>query len=227
MRFDFGITWVAAVVGLLSSTAVAAPYYDAETGFTFSEQRIACTLTSNVLFRFAVPNNVPTGQKYDVVLQVVAPNAVGWAGMAWGGSMVQNPLTVGWQNGQNTVTTSRWANSRSTPIAYTGATYEKLTKGNKANGTHWQFTVKCTGCTSWGSSSIDPRGSPKFAWACSSSKPSSPSSNTTSLPVHDAHNYWSNDMSSGANANFADLVTKNGGHNSYLYNDTISMRVRR
>ena len=45
----------------------------------------------------------------DVLFSVVAPINVGWAGFAWGGSMTNNPLTLGWANGAKTLVSSRWA----------------------------------------------------------------------------------------------------------------------
>lgn len=87
----------------------ASTYYDSETGFTFSEVKVAYSLTSQIAFRVAVPSTAVNGQPYDVVLQVAAPTAVGWAGLAWGGSMIKNPLTVGWQNGNSAQYSSRWA----------------------------------------------------------------------------------------------------------------------
>jgi hypothetical protein len=84
-------------------------YVDQETGFTFSETKAAATLTSNIIYRIATPANVPAGQPYDIVLQAVVPNSLGWIGLAWGGSMVRNPLTVAYPNGQKPTVSSRWA----------------------------------------------------------------------------------------------------------------------
>lgn len=93
----------------MESQALALAYVDQETGFTFSESKAAATLSSNIIYRIATPANVPSGQPYDVVLQIVAPNSIGWAGLAWGGTMVRNPLTVSYPNGQKTTASSRWA----------------------------------------------------------------------------------------------------------------------
>lgn len=70
---------------------------------------MAYTLTSNIAFRVAVPSGASYGSSYDVVLQAVVPNQVGWAGIAMGGSMTYNPLLVGWANGQSTQSSTRWA----------------------------------------------------------------------------------------------------------------------
>lgn len=102
----------------------------------------------------------------------------------------------------------------STPAAYSGATYTPLTSGNKSNGTHWQFTVKCTGCTSYTGSSgpvrIDPNSSKRFGYACSAGRVSNPSSTTSTIPVHDVYNYVTHDLGAGANSNFAELLKRNG-----------------
>ena len=92
------------------------------------------------------------------------------------------------------------------PTAYTGAVYQQLTTGNRVNGTHWQLTVKCTGCTSFtganGAVRLNPTGSNRFAFAYAASKPSTPSSNTTSFSMHDGmttHNFYSLE-------NYADFI---------------------
>lgn len=87
----------------------ALAYYDSETGFTFSEFKAAFSLSANIMYRVAVPSSVPSGQSYDAVLQVVAPIQVGWVGLAWGGTMPKNPLTVAWANGQKPNFSSRSA----------------------------------------------------------------------------------------------------------------------
>lgn len=87
----------------------AAAYYDAETGFTFSEYKVAYTLTANVVVRIATPSTAVAGTPYPIVLQVVVPNGVGWGGIAWAGNMIRNPLTVAWANGNSPVLSSRWA----------------------------------------------------------------------------------------------------------------------
>ena len=96
-------------LGRPAAADTATAYYDSETGFTFSEVRVSYTLTSQIAYRIAVPSTAVNGQPFDVVLQVVAPTAVGWAGMAWGGTMLKNPLTVGWANGNSAQISSRWA----------------------------------------------------------------------------------------------------------------------
>lgn len=48
-------------------------------------------------------------EPYDAIISLTAPLATTWAGFAWGGTMVFNPLTVGWPNGKTSVVSSRFA----------------------------------------------------------------------------------------------------------------------
>ncbi|KAF2031305.1 CBD9-like protein [Setomelanomma holmii] len=220
MRTAYGL---AALAGLATGRplpermkleARAVAIVDQDTGFTFSETQAAATLSSNIVYRIATPANVPANQPYDVVVQVIAPNSLGWVGLAWGGSMIRNPLTVAYPNGQTPTVSSRWATGHSTPAAYSGATYTALNTGNKSNSTHWQYTVKCTGCTiytgSSGATRIDPVSTKRLGFACATGKVSNPSSTTSTIPVHDVYSYITHDFSAGANPNFAALLQRNG-----------------
>ena len=93
--------------------------------------------------------------------------------------------------------------------------------GTHVNKTHWQYTAKCSGCTSYtgaksGSSSssstkvsLTPTGTNQLAFAFASAKPSNPSSNTSAtLGVHDVYAYWQHDFSVGKNTNWGALVGK-------------------
>jgi len=102
------------------------------------------------------------------------------------------------------------------PQAYAGAQYTLFRTGTKSNGTHWQYTALCSGCTQFPSSStrnttLNPNGGNTLAFAYSPNKPSNPASNTSSFPVHDSYNYWVHDFASSGNANFNDLVQRNVG----------------
>jgi len=223
MRCILGFVWTASllssVLGRPSPDIVPRDtttiFNDPETGFTFSETKVSYTLTSTFLARIAVPANVAAGSPYDVVLQVVVPNQIAWLGIAWGNSMKKTPLTVGWPNGQKPVISSRWATAYALPGPYTGATLQQLTTGNKVNGSHWQYTLKCSGCTTYAGSSgttrLNPTGGNRLAYAYSTTKVANPSSNTSSFTHHDNFNYWTHEFSQGVNPNFAALVSKNGG----------------
>ncbi len=73
------------------------------TNICFSETQI-----NDITFRIAIPD--VSAAPFDILLQIVAPiSSTGWAGVAWGGKMANNPLTVGWPNGNGVTVSSRWA----------------------------------------------------------------------------------------------------------------------
>lgn len=84
-------------------------YTDAQSGFTFTSYDAAYQIGQTISYRLALPQSATAGSPYDVVLQVVAPLSVGWAGIAFGGNMVRNPLAVGWASGNTPVVSSRFA----------------------------------------------------------------------------------------------------------------------
>jgi len=62
---------------------------------------------TGVTFGIALPEVVTA--PYDAIISVTAPISTTWAGFSWGGTMVFNPLTVSWKNGQTSVVSSRLA----------------------------------------------------------------------------------------------------------------------
>lgn len=80
-------------------------YCDAASTICYSE----FTSTNNIAYRIAIPDTATASAPFDVLLQIVAPKATGWAAIAWGGQMAYNPLTVAWPNGASVVVSSRRA----------------------------------------------------------------------------------------------------------------------
>lgn len=209
--------WFGIVAAFLSRTVAAAAnaiYQDPDTGLVFSSNYALYKVDKGITYRVAIPENVQTYTSYDAVVQVVAPNDVGWVGIAWAGSMPRNPLLVAWRNSNNQVVlSSRWANGHVTPNAYNNAQYTLFKTGTKSNGTHWQYTALCKGCTSWttdtgASRYLSPRGGNRLAFAYSPGKPSQPNSATSSIPIHEVHGYWQHDFSGAANSNFETTVQR-------------------
>lgn len=82
----------------------SAKYCDAATTICYSEW----VSPEKIAYRIAIPDTATAGN-FDVLLQIAAPKTVGWAAIAWGGVMVNNPLTVAWANGDKAVVSSRSA----------------------------------------------------------------------------------------------------------------------
>ncbi|KAI1463575.1 CBD9-like protein [Daldinia caldariorum] len=214
MRWNLGLTCAAALSGF-ASKASADVFRDPDTGFSFSQKDVPITTNNDhITFRVAIPSPAPANQPYDAVVQIVAPVAAGWVGVAWGGSMTNNPLLLSWYNGGSGVVSIRRATTHTAPTIYTGATAQILKKGVKTNGTHWQVTAQCAGCTSFattgsGTKTLNPAGSNRLAFAYSKAKPAQPGSATSPISVHDLFNYWEHDFAAAGNPQFADLVNRN------------------
>ncbi|EAQ87070.1 hypothetical protein CHGG_08323 [Chaetomium globosum CBS 148.51] len=167
------------------STAIsAAKYCDAATTICYSEW----LSPEKIAYRIAIPDTATAGN-FDVLLQIEAPRTIGWAAIAWGGVMVNNPLTVGWANGDKTVVSSRSASST-------------------ANTTHWTLTVLAKGVSSWGSTNLNPAGTVSLAYAQSATPPAEPANNATRFSIHNSRGKWTHDLKSAQIANFAELIEK-------------------
>lgn len=73
----------------------------------FSEFTVAA---QKITYRIAIPE--VAAAPFDIYLQIIAFKATaGWAGIAWGGKMSNNPLTIGWalpNGGNGSVVSSRF-----------------------------------------------------------------------------------------------------------------------
>lgn len=86
-----------------AALAAAGPLTPRQDALTYQDFSPAAGIT----YRIATPAGAAAG--FDVALQIVAPSAVGWAGIGWGGGMLNNPLVVAWPNGDTVTVSSRTA----------------------------------------------------------------------------------------------------------------------
>lgn len=104
---------VAHHVVVVCAATIRTKYSDPDTGLTFSWSYEEYILSTGYFsFRTAQAPEAQYGDDYDIVLQIVAPNSIGWLGLAFGGSMVNNPLLVAWKGpsaAQPALISSRWA----------------------------------------------------------------------------------------------------------------------
>jgi len=106
------------VVGLAANERV---YSDPDTKLSFYQTYQSYRLENNrgITFRVAIPDGqTNTNTAFDLVVQLIVPNEVGWCGIAWGGSMKENPLLIVFRNSNNqgVLASSRWATYVSSPI---------------------------------------------------------------------------------------------------------------
>ncbi|KAH8704670.1 hypothetical protein GQ44DRAFT_732217 [Phaeosphaeriaceae sp. PMI808] len=114
-------TLVASFAACGYGECTASKYFDPTTGITFS----SITHANGVSYRIALPYN---GTSPDSILQIVSPGSFAWCGLAWGGHMTNNPLSVTWKteasDGGKVLVSSRMAfGYYAVPLPYESATY--------------------------------------------------------------------------------------------------------
>ncbi|KAK4159885.1 hypothetical protein QBC43DRAFT_220959 [Cladorrhinum sp. PSN259] len=199
-----GLLQLATAALVLSTGALAAPYRDPATNVTYSEY----VTPEKIAIRIAIPDTATQDAPYDVLLQLQAPKAVGWAGIAWGGSMVNNPLTVAWASGTRAILSSRRATARTYPQAYTGVKYVIL-PGTVSNGTHWTLNTLITGVSRFDTTKLNPASNAVvLAYAQSATPPTEPANNLTRFGIHNSRGKYNHDFGAAKIKDFEAQVQK-------------------
>ncbi|KAI1393353.1 iron reductase domain protein [Hypoxylon trugodes] len=202
------IARIFAAAVLLASRSIAVPiaktsrYCDAATGVCYSEATVG---VAPIVWRIAIP--AVEQAPFDMLFQVVAPKTVGWTGLALAGGMLYNPIVVGWQNGNTTVPTARFATAHIQPDVYDVVKQSTL-KGSSVNETHWTLTSVCQGCSTWvhnggAKEALDPGATAaSFAWAAAPTPPIDPSDPTSPIGLHTEHGLFTIDLSAAKSDQF-------------------------
>ncbi|KAM0603718.1 hypothetical protein ACHAP1_006430 [Verticillium nonalfalfae] len=219
MRWSSMLT-TAAFAG--SATAQTTTYRDSQ-GRTFS----GYTDGAGVRYGIAIPTSAAPGQSFDAILQITAPISIGWVGLAWGGGMTYNPLSIVWPNGNDVMISARMAFGYSVPPPYPATTHTLLS-GSGANATHFTVTALCRGCTYWsvqGSDpeSLNPNGENYLANAYSTVPVDYPEEEQTTFGIHQGTNHWYHDFALAKQAGFEQWAgsddTNNNGYPYWLASD--------
>ncbi|PKS05596.1 hypothetical protein jhhlp_008114 [Lomentospora prolificans] len=195
-----GLLSLAAVTLATLGSTLAAPSPRQAAGLTYKE----FSTPSGIVYRVAIPE--ASAAPFDVALQIVAPKATGWAGIAWGGSMSNNPLTIAYPNGETVTASSRIAAGHQAPTPYAGAEYA-LRPGTTVNATHWVLDAVCKGCSQWSAGSLNPAGSVPLAWAFAPNAVANPSNNASQIAFHNQNKGAVNfDLAAAKVADFDSIV---------------------
>ncbi|RDL31915.1 Uncharacterized protein BP5553_09317 [Venustampulla echinocandica] len=181
---------------------------DSVTKICFQTYTVPAT---GVQYGIALPMNVTA--PFDAIISITAPVATKWAGFSWGGTMVFNPLTVAWPNGNSATVSARFAFGLSLPQGYDEAEHT-LMKGTTTNSTHWTMVARCRGCTSYQDNNaelatINATGTAPFAWAQGVSAPQEPANNASAFAVHQAVGKWQHDLSAARSPDFESWIAAN------------------
>ncbi|KAF2010188.1 iron reductase domain protein [Aaosphaeria arxii CBS 175.79] len=205
MQFTQFLLVAFCLYGQVFSQFVASKFYDTSSGITYA----SITITG-VAYRVALPPlNSPNP---DAIIQIVSPTKNGWCGFSWGGRMLRSPLSIAWAtkqtSGQQAIIGNWMATAYARPSPYSGASHTPIAiSPSKTNGTHWTATARCIGCTKWDTTDLTTKsGETRFAYACSTTAPTNPSSNTSSFSVHDSPGSWLHDLNIARNSSFSNWI---------------------
>ncbi|KAF9880278.1 hypothetical protein CkaCkLH20_02232 [Colletotrichum karsti] len=201
MRWLLRALGTTALVGFAAAQEQQSTYCD-RLGRCFA----SFTNEAGITFGIAIPEGASSGESYDAIVQITAPIEVGWAGLAWGGAMTYNPLTIVWVNGEDVTVSSRMAFGYFTPPPYEDATYTVL-PGTVVNATHYSVTALCTGCTYFAPfgndpTALNPDGENYLAFAYSGVPVDDPASNETTFGIHERVGHWNHDFEPAQSSNF-------------------------
>ncbi|KAI1311080.1 hypothetical protein F5Y03DRAFT_320977 [Xylaria venustula] len=207
-----GLLQIAITILALTRAVLSAPeapsvkYCDPESSVCYSSSTVGI---GPISYRLAIPN--VTATPFDILLQIVAPRTAQWAGLAFGGHMINNTLAMAWANGNTSIISSRWASAHEMPEPYDGAQYTIL-KGSVTNSTHWTTNAICKGCSAWvhdggSKTELDPNSpSINLAWAASPYPVGDPADNYTVLDIHSEHGTFSLDLAAARTDQFDSYV---------------------
>ncbi|KAH7926555.1 cytochrome domain of cellobiose dehydrogenase Hp3 Ph 7.5 [Leucogyrophana mollusca] len=175
-------------------------YTDPDNGITFEGYTDP---VHNVTYGLVFP---PLSQKStEFIGEIVATSDAKWIGLALSGSMLGDLLVVGWPNGNDIVSTTRFASTYGSPSPYAGPTVTNLAS-TTVNDTHWKWVFRCQNCTTWTNGSIPVSSEATLAWAYSNVAVAVPSDPNTSFKEHTDFGFFGE--------NYADAHSDN--YTSYL-----------
>lgn len=196
-----------AALGLMGGV-IAAPVEERATAAKSCDANGLCytewVSPESISYRFAIPSNA-TKAPFDVLVSITAPvKTVGWAGVAFGGAMANNPLGVGLASGKTAVLASKHSTGHTPPTDNPDATF-KMLPSSMTNATHWKADALCKGCSSWGSTSLAPTNkAANLAYAMAKAVPA----DASKITKHDSKGKFSLDLTAAALTDFDALVTK-------------------
>ncbi|EKM53326.1 uncharacterized protein PHACADRAFT_259608 [Phanerochaete carnosa HHB-10118-sp] len=189
----------------------ASQFTDPVTGFQFTG---LTDPVHDVTYGFVFPPLVTSGnQSTEFIGEVVAPIEAQWIGIALGGEMIGDLLLVAWPNGNEIVSSTRWATDYIQPIAYTGQATLTTLSETKVNSTHWQWVFRCQGCTEWNNGEgIDVTSEGVLAWAFSNVAVDDPSDAESTFSEHTDFGFFGIDYSSAHSSNYQNYLAGNAGN---------------
>ncbi|PHH55190.1 Cellobiose dehydrogenase [Ceratocystis fimbriata CBS 114723] len=207
--------------GLAQSTA-GTSYTDTATGIVFNTWDIPTTTTQGGLtLGFTFPSDAFTtdATEFIGILKCGSPNGkgTGWCGVSLGGPMTQTLMLVAYPNGEDVLTTFRYATGYTMPDLYTGDA--KLTQiSSTITDTGFELIFRCENCLAWNQNGQSGKATTSkktltLGWAHGYESPTTPEcSDNIGLSQHDSASIFggafSDDAASAQYTTWSALATK-------------------
>ncbi|KAF8905671.1 hypothetical protein CPB85DRAFT_1437210 [Mucidula mucida] len=127
--------------------------------------------------------------------EIVAPIDTAWAGVSPKGAMLQTILLVAWANGNNVVSSARFATDYVQPTEMSGPVLTDL-PSTTVSDTQWKWVYRCQNCTTWSTGSLNTNSSGAPAWVWSSAPVDDPSDPQSTFEEHTDFGFYGLDFSS-------------------------------
>ncbi|KAK2775512.1 hypothetical protein FQN52_003981 [Onygenales sp. PD_12] len=221
---SFGLRSVLGLTACLSSLshgvlAQAGSYTDPETGIIFGTQTIADSQTTGgLMLGWALPEDAATVDATEYIGIIVGSltDGAGWTGLSHGGSMSSALLLLAWSDGENVVTSFRFASGYTAPEIYAGeATLTTISA--EVNATNFKLIYRCQGCFSWDHNGATggrstSEGSVVFGWVQASASPADPADPASAVNQHNnGMGLFGAKVDAAANALYNDWIELGGG----------------
>ncbi|KAK0444192.1 cellobiose dehydrogenase [Desarmillaria tabescens] len=152
-----------------------------------------------------------TDPVHEFIGEIVAPIATEWSGVSPVGAMIRNILLVAWANGDEVVSSARWATDYIQPLVrlWFGPILTDL-PSTKVNSTHWKWVYRCENCTksvgfSWDGGGLDSSSFGAPAWVFSDVPVDDPSDSQSTFEEHTDFGFYGLDFSA-AHASASDYA---------------------
>ncbi|KAK0437789.1 cellobiose dehydrogenase [Armillaria borealis] len=187
MRFLLGC--ILTVVLRAARAQLGTQYVDPDNGITFYG---LTDPVHGVTFGYVFPP-LDSGAT-EFIGEIVAPIATEWSGVSPGGAMITNLLLVAWADGDQVVSSARWATDYVQPLAMEGPILTDL-PSTKVNETHWKWVYRCENCTVWANGGLDTGSFGAPAWVFSNIPVDDPSDPESTFEEHTDFGFYGLDFS--------------------------------
>ncbi|KAI9659541.1 MAG: hypothetical protein M1821_001800 [Bathelium mastoideum] len=188
-------------------------FTDPSTGFLFSRASVDSSETpGGFQLGLVLPEGTDPAAEYIGYLVGARTSGAGWTGISHGGAMTNSLLLLGWVDGDQILTSFRYATGYVAPDIYTGnATLTQIS--NTINDTHFTLTYRCQWCLAWdqdgsSGSQLPTGGALVIGWAQATTNPTPITATDATVIQHDYFGEYGAPVASAQNAQYSSYISK-------------------